>query len=403
MKEVEIAPNVYWVGVVDWDRRTFHGAHHQTAEGTTYNAYLVLDEKVALIDTVYHTFADEMLARISELLDPSKIDYIVANHGEPDHSSGIPRVLDVAKNATVVCTKKGKISLETQFHSDWNMKTVATGDQISLGEKTLNFLEAPMLHWPDSMFTYIPELELLMPNDAFGQHIASSGRFDDEVEECSLMKEARSYYANILTPFSSLVTRKIAEVQKAGIKIKTLAPGHGIIWRSDPGKIIEAYTMWASGESAGRNAIVAYETMWGGTEAMARHIVEGLLSKGIPTKMFRLSSTPRSLVISELLEARGIFIGSATLNNGVLPQVAELLSELKGLKFKGRIGAAFGCYGWGGGGTKVINRALEESGIKVALPPLDVNWHPDKEALDKCLELGTKLAGCLANREGPDL
>lgn len=354
-----------------------------------------MDDKVALIDAVHREFADEMLERISDYVDPSKIDYVVANHGEPDHSGSLPRIMEIAGNATLVCTKKGQTSLEKQYHSKWKLKTVSTGDKISLGEKTLAFLEAPMLHWPDSMFTYIPEDRLLLPNDAFGQHIATSGRFDDEVNVCSVMTEARSYYANILTPVSSLVLKKLEEVGKLGLAIETIAPSHGIIWRSNPGSIIEAYTRWASGEAAGRNAVVAYESMWGGTEAMARMIVEGLSSEGIPTKMFKLSSTPRSQVISELLEARAIFIGSATLNNGVLPQVAELLSELKGLRFRGRIGAAFGCFGWAGGGTKVITAALEQSGIKVALESLDVNWHPDEEALGRCFDYGRKLAGVL--------
>jgi len=394
LQKVEVEPGVYWVGVVDWDVRTFHGAHHTTEEGTTYNAYLVMDDKIALIDTVDIRFYDEMMRRISELVDPSKIDYVVANHGESDHSSSIPRVMEVAKKATLVCTKMGKKSLTGQFHSEWPMRIVGTGDKIPLGKKTLTFLEAPMLHWPDSMFTYIPELELLMPNDAFGQHIASSGRFDDEVDECSVMREARKYFANILTPFSSLVTRKIEEVQKAGIKIRTIAPSHGVIWRN-PGKIIEAYLRWASGEAAKGKAVVVYETMWGGTEAMARAIVEGLSKAGIPTAMFRLSRTHRSVVISEILEAEGVFIGSSTINNGVLPQVAELLSELKGLRFKGRVGAAFGCYGWGGGSTKAIEASLKDSGFTIAQPAITVNWHPTEADLENCVEYGEKLAGVL--------
>jgi flavorubredoxin len=395
MEKVQVAEGVYWVGVVDWDRRTFHGAHHQTPVGTTYNAYLVVDEKIALIDAVYRPFAGELLEKISQIVDPADIDYLVANHGEPDHSSSIPLVMDAAEDATLVCTKKGQVSITTQYHSDWKTQTVSSGDQISLGKKTLAFLEAPMLHWPDSMFTYVPELELLMPNDAFGQHIASNGRFDDQVDECKLMEEARGYYANILTPFSNLVLKKLEEVQKAGLKIKTIAPSHGIIWRRDPGKIISAYAQWASGEAADNNVIIAYETMWGGTEAMARSILDGLTSRGIKARMMKLSATPRSEVISELLEARGILIGSPTLNKGVSPQVAELLSELKGLRFKGRMGAAFGCYGWAGGGTKVINEALEMAGIQVAMPPLDVNWHPDDNARAECHEFGAKLADAL--------
>ena len=395
MQRIEVAPGVYWVGAVDWDVRGFHGAHHSTLEGTTYNAYLVMDEKVALIDTVHGKFALEMMARISELVSPSRIDYIVANHGEPDHSGSISKVLEVAKQATVICTRNGEKSLRNLFHGDWRFRVVGTGDSASLGKKTLSFMEAPMLHWPDSMFTYVPELELLMPNDAFGQHLASSGRFDDEVDECSLMREARKYYANILTPFSALVTKKIAEVEQRGIGIKTIAPSHGVVWRRNPGKIIEAYKRWASVEAIPRSVVVAYESMWGGTEVMARHIVEGLSSRGIPTRLLMLSRTDRSDVISEILEAKAVVIGSPTLNNGVLPQVAELLSELKGLRFKGRIGAAFGCYGWGGGATKVIKEALDQSGITVALPELECNWHPDQDLLNRCFQFGVELAKVL--------
>ncbi len=395
MQRIEVAPGVYWVGAVDWDVRKFHGAHHSTLEGTTYNAYLVMDEKVALIDTVHGKFALEMMARISELVSPSRIDYIVANHGEPDHSGSISKVLEVAKQATVICTRNGEKSLRNLFHGDWRFRVVGTGDSASLGKKTLSFMEAPMLHWPDSMFTYVPELELLMPNDAFGQHLASSGRFDDEVDECSLMREARKYYANILTPFSALVTKKIAEVEQRGIGIKTIAPSHGVVWRRNPGKIIEAYKRWSSVEAIPRSVVVAYESMWGGTEAMARHIVEGLSSRGIPTRLLMLSRTDRSDVISEILEAKAVVIGSPTLNNGVLPQVAELLSELKGLRFKGRIGAAFGCYGWGGGATKVIKEALDQSGITVALPELECNWHPDQDLLNRCFQFGVELAKVL--------
>jgi flavorubredoxin len=234
-------------------------------------------------------------------------------------------------------------------------------------------------------------MELLMPNDAFGQHIASTGRFDDQVDECTLMKEARTYYANILTPYSPLVLKKISEVQTAGLKIKTIAPSHGIIWRSDPGKIIEAYRKWATGEAA-TTVVVAYETMWGGTEAMARRIVEGLKSKGVTAKMYKLSATDRSTVISEILEAKAVVIGSSTINNGVLPQVAEILSELKGLKFRDRIGAAFGCYGWRGVATKIIQAGLEEAGIQIARPALDVNWSPDQQKLEECFKFGAELA-----------
>ncbi len=385
------------MGAVDWDTRTFHGAHHSTHFGTTYNAYLIVDENVALVDTVLRPFAGEMLDRISRLVDLSEIRYIIANHGEADHSGSILEVLKHAPDATVVCTKRGKESLERQFHTSLKTKIVKTGDKISLGKYTLTFIEAPMLHWPDSMFTYLEEKALLMPNDAFGQHLASSGRFDDEVDQCLLMEEARKYYANILTPFSRLVERKLEEIQKLGIKIDIIAPSHGVIWRSDPGKIIQAYSKWASGETE-LAAVVAYETMWGGTEAMARAIVEGLTAGGVSTKMRRLSRCDRSDVISEMLEARGVIVGSPTLNNGVSPQVAELLSEIKGLKFGGRVAAAFGCFGWGGGATKVIEDSLRDAGMEIPLPALQVKWHPDGDDLEQCFDFGKRLAEQLKSK-----
>ncbi len=392
MEQIEVAPAVYWVGAVDWDVRTFHGAHHATEKGTTYNSYLVMDDNTALVDTVHSKFTQEMVDRVSELVDPSRIDYIVANHGEPDHSGSIIDMLEIADQATVLCSKMGEKSLKGQFGPDIPLETVGTGDQISLGEKTLSFLEAPMLHWPDSMFTYIPELELLLSNDAFGQHLATSERFDDQVDHCSLMEEAKIYYANILNPFNNLVEKKISEVQEKEIPIDTIAPAHGVIWRENSGKIIEQYLQWATGEAGKGRVVVAYETMWGGTEAMTRRIVDGLTDAGIQTKMFRLSRTHRSKVISELLEAEGVLVGSSTLNNGVLPQVAELLSEIKGLKFGNRVGAAYGCYGWGGGSTDVIAETFKETGIDMTMEPLKVNWHPDEEDLERCYRYGLEFA-----------
>lgn len=392
MQRIEISPGIYWVGAVDWDVRTFHGAHHATEMGTTYNAYLIDDDKVTLVDTVHRKFTQEMVERISDILDPSEIDYIVANHGEPDHSGSIPEALEFAPNATVLCSKMGERSLEGQFGGDLRLRTVGNGEEVSIGDRTLHFIEARMLHWPDSMFTYLPEERILLSNDAFGQHLASNKRFDDQVDYCDLMKEARTYYANILNPYSNLVERKISEIQESGLEIGMIAPAHGIIWRKDPGKIIQAYLDWATGKAGEGRVIVAYETMWGGTESMARRIVEGLSDAGLEVKMQRLSATHRSEVISELLEAEGVIIGSSTLNKGVLPQVAELLSEIKGLEFGDRIGGAFGCYGWGGGATKVIAQTFEETGIEMPMDPLRVNWYPDEDGLGRCYRYGKDFA-----------
>ena len=280
MPPVKVLENIFWVGVVDWNIRHFHGFSYSTQRGTTYNAYLIVDKKVALVDTVQHPFADEMIERIKEIIDPSKIDYIIANHVESDHSGSIKEILKLAPNAIVVGTANCKAGLEKHYFGNWKFQTVKTGDTLSLGERVLTFLEAPMLHWPDTMFTYIEKDALLLSNDGFGQHLASSKRFDDEVDQNILMWEAAKYYANILWLYSSVVLRKLEEVQKLGLKIDMIAPSHGIIWRKDPMKIITAYLKWAKGE-ADKKVIIVYDTMWKSTEKMAMTMLEGIRSEDV--------------------------------------------------------------------------------------------------------------------------
>jgi len=391
MPSVSVSEDIFWVGAVDWNVRNFHGFTYSTHRGTTYNAYLIVDEKIALIDSVYGPFAEEMINRIKEIIDPSKIDYIVANHVETDHSGAIGRVLELAPRAKVVGTAKCKAELQKHYFGDWNFQVVKTGDKISLGKRTLEFIEAPMLHWPDSMFTYVESDQLLMPNDAFGQHLASSKRFDDEVDQSILMAEAAKYYANILWLFSPLVTRKIEEIQKLGLKIKVIAPSHGIIWRGNPMKIVEAYLKWAKGEAENK-IIVAYDTMWGSTERMALSMVEGIRSEGVEAMLFRLPVSDRGDMIKEFLDARGILIGSSTINNGVLATVAPFLEELQGLRPVNKVAAAFGSYGWGGGAVKTIEDKLQKAGIKIVAPAITVNWVPDKNELQKCFEFGREFA-----------
>ncbi len=386
-----ILDNIYWVGAVDWDVRHFHGFTYSTHRGTTYNAYLIVDEKTALIDSVYRPFAGELIRNISQVIDPSKIDYIVANHVETDHSGSISEVLKLAPNAKVFGTARCGEGLQKHYFGNWNFQTVKTGDKISLGKRSLTFLEAPMLHWPDSMFTYVAEDALLLPNDAFGQHLASSKRFNDEVDQHTLMEEAAKYYANILWPLSSLVTRKVEEVQKLKIKIDMIAPSHGVIWRSNPAQIVEAYVKWASGE-AKKRVLIVYDTMWGSTEKMARAMLEGVSSEGVEALLFRLPYTDRSDILKELLDARGLLIGSSTINNSILPTVSPFLDELEGLKPKQKIAATFGSYGWGGGAAKTIEEKLRKAGIAVASEALTVKWVPDKDELGKCFEFGKEFA-----------
>jgi len=398
MSSVKVLENVFWVGAVDWNVRHFHGFTYSTHHGTTYNAYLIVDEETALIDSVYRPFAEEMIGRIREIIAPSKIDYVVANHVETDHSGAISEILELAPQAKLVGTARCKEGLQKHYFGNWDFHVVKTGDEISLGERSLRFIEAPMLHWPDSMFTYIEKDGLLLPNDAFGQHLATSKRFDDEVDERILMDEAAKYYANILWPFSQLIIRKIEEIQKLGIKIKMIAPSHGVIWRSNPTKIVEAYLRWAKGESRAK-VLVVYDTMWGSTEKMAKAIVEGIISEGVETVLFRLPFSDRGDIIKELLEAKGILIGSSTINNGILPTVAPFLEEMQGLRPRNKMAAAFGSYGWGGGAVKTIEEKLERAGMEIVAPALTVKWVPDKNETQKCVEFGKEIAKKVAKIE----
>ncbi len=391
MPPTKVSENIFWVGAVDWNIRHFHGFSYSTHHGTTYNAYLVVDKKTVLIDSVYRPFAEEMIERIKEIVDPSKIDYVVANHVETDHSGAILEILKLAPKAKVIGTARCKDGLQKHYFSNWDFQVVKTGDELNLGERSLRFIEAPMLHWPDSMFTYIEKDSLLIPNDAFGQHLATSRRFDDEVDEKTLMEEAAKYYANILWPFSRLVTKKILEIQKLGWNISTIAPSHGIIWRNNPTRIVEAYLRWARGE-AKRKILVVYDTMWGSTEKMAEAMVEGASNMGVETMLFRLPFSDRGDIIKELLEAKGILIGSSTINNGVLPTMAPFLEELQGLRPINKMAAAFGSYGWGGGAVKAIEKNLEKAGMEISAPALTAKWVPDKNEIQKCFDFGKEFA-----------
>ena len=391
MLPVKVLEKIFWVGAIDWNIRNFHGFTYSTHRGTTYNAYLIIDEKTALIDSVYGSFTEEMIKRITEVFDPSKIDYIVVNHIETDHSGAISKILELAPQAKLVGTARCKDGLQKHYFGNWDFQVVKSGDKISLGERSMEFIEAPMLHWPDSMFTYIEKDGLLLPNDAFGQHLATSKRFDDEVDEKILMEEAAKYYAVILWPLSQLIMKKIEEVQKSGLKINMIAPSHGIIWRSNPAKIIEAYLNWAKGE-AKRKILVVYDTMWGSTEKMAKAMIEGINSEGVEVMLFRLPHSDQSDIIKELLDAKGILIGSSTINNSILPTLASFLVELQSLRPKNKIATAFGSFGWGGGAVKTIEKGLENAGIGITDPPLTVKWVPDAEELRKCFKFGKEFA-----------
>ena len=388
---VELKSGVYWVGYVDWNIKQFHGHEYSTHRGSTYNAYLIVDEKIALVDTVWGPYSQEMIDHINEIIDIKKIDYVIANHAETDHSGGLPALMKHIPNATVVVSEKGRESIPKHYHEDWNFKVVKTGDSISLGKNNLVFVAAPMLHWPDSMFTYLTGKNILMPNDAFGQHFASSSRFNDEVDMIEVYQEAIKYYANILTPFSDLVIRKIDEFKKLNIPVDIIAPSHGIIWRKDPLQIVSQYYEWAQGKNDG-SAVIIYDTMWKGTEKMGQAIAKGLEKEGVKYKIFNMAICDRNDVLTEIFKTKGVLIGSPTMNNGLLPTIMPILEDLRGLKFKNKVGAAFGTYGWSGECVKIIEEILEKAKIKILQEGIKFKWQPTKEELGKCEDFGRSFA-----------
>jgi anaerobic nitric oxide reductase flavorubredoxin len=388
MSKVELMKGVYWVGAIDWSVRNFHG--YSTHLGTTYNAYLIVDEKVALIDTVKAPFYDEMSARVREIVPFDKIDYVISNHVEMDHSGSLPMALRDAKNAKLVTLEKfGESGLAKTFHQNWSPITVKEGSTVDLGARKLTFIPTPMLHWPDSMCTYLVEDKLLFSMDAFGQHVATSQRFDDEVDMGIVMHEASKYYANILMPFGDLIVKAVNKL--SGIQIDMIAPSHGIIWRSHIKDIVESYARWGKGETAAR-ALVIYDTMWGSTQKMALAVVKGMMEEVADVKLFNLTASDKSDVIKEVLDAKALIIGSPTLNNGMFPSVAEFLCYLKGLKPKNKIGAAFGSHGWGGGAVKAIQQELEQTGVELIDSNLAFKFVPDEAEIQKCVDFGREMA-----------
>ena len=394
MAAIEILPGLYSVGVVDWNVRNFHGHTYTTGRGSSYNAYLIVDEKIALIDTVHGPFAQELIANIKEVIPLEKIDYIVANHVETDHSGALPTLMPLCPKAKILGTAKCKEGLYKHYYQDWDFQIVKTNDQLKLGRRTLSFIEAPMIHWPDSMFTYCPQDALLMPNDAFGQHFASSEKFDDQVDQCILMEEAEKYYANILWPLGGVILKKIQELMSLNIPIRMIAPSHGIIWRKDPGKIINAYLSWAKGETKNK-VVIAYETMWGATAQMAHKIAQGLAASQVEVKLYDVAQSDRTEIITQMLSAKGFIFGSSTHDNDMLPNIAAFLEIVKGLKPKNRCVSFFGSYGWAGGAVSEMQELLKNSGADLVLPGIAFKYNPDKVELESCFEFGSKFAQSL--------
>ena len=389
MRAIQISPNVYWVGAIDWNLRDFHG--YATHRGTTYNAYLVLSEKPTLIDTVKKEFYDEMMERIKSVIDPKQIQIIISNHSELDHSGALEQTVAVTQPDEVYVSPMGQKNLMGHFHEDLKFKVVKTGDKIDIGGDSISFVEARMLHWPDSMFSYLEKENILFSNDVFGMHLATDRLFDDENDENIWLPEAEKYYANIVLPYSDIVLRFLDQVKKMNLSPKMIAPDHGFIWRKDPTRIVELYAKWAA-QAPQNKAVIVYDTMWGSSEKMARQIADGLQAGGTSVRLISMHHNDRSEVALALLHSAALIVGTPVLNSQIFPSMADVLCYLKGLKKKNLIGVAFGSYGWNGAPIDSLTKTLEEMGVEVVSPALKTSFVPDEETLAKCRELGELIS-----------
>ena len=395
MKAVKITDKVYWVGAIDWNLRDFHG--YSTHRGTTYNAYLVLGEKPTLIDTVKKEFYSEMMQRIESVIDPAQIKIIISNHSEMDHSGALVQAVAAIGPEEVYVSAMGMKHITAQFHRDLKLKTVKTGDRISIGDDTISFLEARMLHWPDSMFSYLEKENILFSNDVFGMHYATDRLFDDENEERIWLPEAEKYYANIVLPYSDLVLRLLDQVKKIGLCPKMIAPDHGFIWRKDPSRIISLYAQWAAQKPTNK-AVIVYDTMWGSTEMMARHIADGISAGGTQVRVLSLHHNDRSDVAWELLDSAALIIGSPVLNSQIFPSIADVLCYLKGLRKKGLLGLAFGSYGWNGAPIDELTQQLENMQVQIVAPAVKTSFVPDEKIQQQCWEMGQNISRQIASK-----
>jgi flavorubredoxin len=392
---IKVTDNVYWVGAIDWTIRDFHG--YTTPHGSTYNAYLVMADDITLIDTVKAPFKGEMLSRIKSVVEPSQIKYIISNHSEMDHSGCLPEIIDLIKPKKVFASTIGVKTLRELFHDQHEIIPVKDGETLSLGNMDLTFMETRMIHWPDSMFTYLAEDQLLFSQDAFGMHMATLERFDDEIDAATLEFEAATYYANIVLPYSPIVLKALDKVAASGWKIKVIAPDHGPIWRKDIGRIIELYKKWASQKPTAK-AVVVYATMWHSTEKMAGAVSEALAEAGVRVKLLSMNEFHRSEAAYEVLDAGALIVGSSTLNNNILPQMADVMTYLKGLKPANLIGAAFGSFGWSGEGVRDLEAILRDMKVEVVAPSVSIRNVPNEGALQICHDLGKTIAAELKKK-----
>lgn len=392
-----IRNNVYWVGKNDWELRGFHGYEYSTHRGSSYNSYLIKEEKTILIDTVYQPFSHEFVENLANEIELSSIDYVVCNHAEPDHSGALIELLRIIPGTPVYCTENGIKSIKGHYHQELNFKTVKTGDKLPVGNgKELIFIQAPMLHWPDTMFCYLTGDNILFSNDAFGQHFCSEMLFNDLVDQYELYAEAIKYYANILNPFSKLVTKKIEEIVALNLPVELICPSHGTVWRENPMQIVAKYLTWANSYSENQITVI-YDTMYNGTRAIAENIVKGIFEadNSVVIKLYNSAKNDKNDMITEIFRSKAVLFGSPTVNNGIMSSMAGLLEMVKGLKFKNKKAAAFGCYGWHDVSTKVIEDTLRESGFEILMEPLRFIWSPDEDALKLSIDYGKQFLALL--------
>ncbi|SHE69129.1 anaerobic nitric oxide reductase flavorubredoxin [Alkalibacter saccharofermentans] len=393
----KITDKVTWVGKIDWELRSFHGDELSTHKGTSYNSYLIRDEKTVLIDTAWEPYDKEFVSNLKKEIDLKDIDYIVINHGEIDHSGSLVALMNEIPDTPIYCTANGVKSLKGHYHKDWNFVPVKTGDTLDIGSSTLAFVEARMLHWPDTMFTYMSGDNILFSTDAFGQHYASEMLFNDLVDQDELYSEAFKYYANILTPFNKLVINKIKEVVAMNLPLDYICTSHGVIWRDNPAQIIEKYIEWANDYKEDQITIL-YDTMWDGTRRMSEAIAKGLIEgdKDVRVKQFNLSKSDKNDVLSEAFKSKAILVGSPTVNKGITYATAGILEMLKGLGMKNKKAGAFGTYGWSGESVKIIEDWLHEAGFEIPLESVKAMWNPDEAAIEAAENFGKLFAAeCL--------
>ena len=391
----KISDRITWVGKVDWELKSFHGNELSTAHGSSYNSYLLRDGKTVLIDTVWLPYDKEFVSRLKEEVDLSTIDCIVMNHNECDHSGSLPELMREIPDTPIYCTKKGEAIIRGHYHKDWNFVNVKTGDTLELASGTLTFIEAPMLHWPDTMFTYWSgDGGVLFSNDGFGQHLASESLYDDEVDRDVLFREAEKYYANILNTYSPMVTRKVKEILGMNLPLRLICPSHGVIWKNEPSAIVEKYLQWADSYREDQVTIV-YDTMWQSTRKMAQAIASGIreVSPSTTVKLMNAALDDKNDILTEIFHSKALLVGSPTINFGVSYAIAGILEMIHGLRLKGKKAAAIGSYGWSGEAVKTMTESLSGAGLEVVDEGLRMLWVPDDDSLKACEEWGRAFAG----------